>query len=178
MIKKFTYICLVLLFTSPLANAVVCTKAIEDQITSSPMDDKSRFNMLKGFGCDPKLIEDLKAKIDAADVADMEREKKRNAAIKAADIAEKEAKQEKDQQRLNAQIEEDNARIEAFNQAMANKCGEYPLELKIGMSEKLLRMGCTGGVTLVGEDQSKRIYRTADALVTTAKGRVIRWIER
>jgi len=159
-------------------SAASCDIKTESQIKASSMPDRSKLQMLKIVGCDLQVFQDLQIKVETEDLANREAANARAAEAKEKAIAAAEAKRKRDEDRLNAQLEEDNAKREAFYQAMANKCGEYPLELKIGMSEKLLSMGCTGGVSLVGEDQSKRIYRTSDALVTVIKGRVTRWIER
>ena len=62
---------------------------------------------------------------------------------------------------------------------MANKCGEYPLDLTIGLSEKLLKMGCAGPTTLqLDSAYGLRIYKTPDFLVTTRGGKVVQLMRR
>lgn len=155
--------------------SAACNEEAAANVRSSNLDDKGKLNMLRSLGCDTA---DLAKKIDADFQAGLERNKVRNEQAAAKEKAEREAKQKKTQDEWDARIAEDNAKRDAFDQTMADKCGEYPMELKIGMSEKLLKMGCTGQADLVGEDQNARVYRTYGALVSVYKGKVVRWVRQ
>lgn len=117
-------------------------------------------------------------KIDADLQIGLENNRKRNEQIAAKEKAEREEKARKSESEMNAVIAADNARRDAFDQEMADKCGEYPMDLKIGMSEKLLKMGCAGQADLVGEDKRARVYQMYGALVSVLNGKVVRWVRQ
>lgn len=159
---------------SPTAIAA-CNEAAAANVRASTMDDKGKLNMLRGLGCDTS---DLAKKVEADQQAGLELNRKINAERAAREKAEREEKARKTEAALSAQIAEDNAKRDAFEQEMADKCGEYPLDLKIGMSEKLLKMGCAGQADLVGEDKAARVYRVYGALVSVLNGKVVRWVRQ
>lgn len=160
---------------TPSANAA-CNEATAADIRSSSLDDKGKRNMLRGIGCDAT---DLEKKFDADFQAGLEINRKHNEQIAAKQKAEREEKARKAEAEMNAAIAADNARRDAFDQEMADKCGEYPMDLKIGMSEKLLKMGCAGQADLQINDVSGvRVYFTAYHVVTARGGKVVRLIRR
>lgn len=161
--------------TTPAANAA-CNEAAAANIRSSSLDDKGKLNMLRGIGCDAS---DLAKKIDADFQAGLELNRKINEQRAAKEKAEREEKARKSEAEMNAAIAADNARRDAFDQEMADRCGEYPMDLKIGMSEKLLKMGCAGQADLQLNDVSGvRVYFTAYHVVTARGGKVVRLIRR
>lgn len=153
----------------------VCNESAASNVRSSNLDDKGTLNMLRSLGCDTS---ELAKKIDADFQAGLDLNRKINEQRTAREKAEREEKAKKAEAEMNAAIAADNARRDAFDQEMANKCGEYPMELKIGFSERLLKMGCAGQADLVGEDRNARVYRVYGALVSVFKGKVVRWVQQ
>ncbi len=150
-----------------------CNEDAAKNIRSSSMEDQGKVNMLRAVGCDASEIQQA---IQERLKTGLENNRKRNEAVVAKEQVEREAKQKKSVDALNAQIAEDNAKRDEFDQAMADKCGEYPMELKIGMPEKLLVLGCAGQASLSGESYGGRVYRVYGALVSVQKERVVRWV--
>lgn len=159
---------------SPITRAA-CNESAAANVRSSTLDDKGKVNMLRALGCDTS---DLTKKIDADFKAGLELNRQHNELIAAKKAAEREEKAKRAEAEMAATIAADNARRDAFDQEMANKCGEYPIELKIGMSEKLLKMGCAGQADLVGEDKRARVYQVYGALVSVLNGKVVRWVRQ
>lgn len=155
--------------------AAACNEAAAVNIRSSSLDDKGKINMLRGIGCDAS---DLMKKADAEFKSGLELNRKLNEQRAEKERAEREERARKSEAEMAKAVAEDNARREAFEQEMADRCGEYPLELKIGMSEKLLAMGCAGQADLVGEDKRARVYRVYGALVSVLNGKVVRWVRQ
>lgn len=160
-------------FASPAAAA--CNETAAANVRSSSLDDKGKINMLRGIGCDAS---DLAAKADGDFKAGLELNRKLNEQRAEKEKADREKKARKAEDEMAKVVAEDNERREAFEQEMANRCGEYPLELKVGMSEKLLAMGCAGQADLVGEDKRARVYRIYGALVSVFNGKVVRWVRQ
>lgn len=136
-------------------------------------NDEQKLLLLNRAGCDVPELEDRVSKARAEKI---EKAKLLEEQREAQKKAEKEERDRKSAAEFAASIEESNAEREAFNQEMADKCGEYPLELKIGMSEKLLKIGCAGQADIVGEEKHARVYRMYGVLVSVFKGKVVRWI--
>ena len=132
--------------------------------------------MLRSVGCDAS---DLSAKVEAEFQAGLELNRKINEQRAEKERVAREEKARKAEVELAKTITEDNARRDAFDQEMANQCGEYPMELKLGLSEKLLKMGCAGQADLQFNDESGvKVYFTAYQVVTIRGGKVVRLIQR
>lgn len=176
--------CAALIFAvlcSPVATPAqaACDKSAEIRIKTSNMDDKWKRNMLHLIECDTS---DLDKKIDADLQAEFELRRKHDAEQAAREKIAQEDKARRAAEERAAAVAADNAQREAdeaFEQAMADKCGEYPLELKLGLKEKLLTMGCAGQADLrVNDSSGVKVYFTAYYIVTVRGGKVVRLIRR
>lgn len=170
--KKKLLLTSALIAMSLTPSAFACDIATSNQIRSSNLDDAGKVNMLKAARCDAT---DLIDKINTDREAGLKNTARLNAQKEQKQKADREAIQERRQAEATAAIQEDNARQDAFDQAMADKCGEYPMSIKIGFSEKLLKMNCAGSAQLVGESSGGRVYRVDGAFVSTQRGKVVRW---
>ena len=79
---------------------------------------------------------------------------------------------------ISAEQDEEKAAAEAeqLEEQRQKLCGKYPRPVEIGMSEKLLKLGCAGDAILVGKDKNASVYRMYGLLVSVYKGKVVRWI--
>ena len=155
----------------------VCNDAMAKDVRSSNLDDQGKLNMLRAMGCYDQMLESKdQARRDAynAHLKQLESEAAKRAADREDAIRKNKATQAAAIEADNARRDAEGAQRDAFEQAMANKCGEYPLDLTIGLSEKLLKMGCAGPTTLqLDSAYGLRIYKTPDFLVTTRGGKVV-----
>lgn len=167
-----TTLFLLLIITSQAAMAA-CDQASASNIRSSSMDDTGKRSTLRALGCDTS---DLDKRIDVDYRAGLELNRKINEEKDAKEKAERAEKDRKSEAEFNASLAEDTAERDAFAQEMADKCGEYPLPVEIGMSEKILKIGCAGQADLVGKDKNASVYRMYGLLVSVYKGKVVRWV--
>jgi len=158
-----------------VTNPASCTESTARTIRETPMEDWVKADSLRSMGCDASDLEAQVAKDREAALALAKEREAQAQAEQATREAEKKKAHDEDIARMAAEIAEKNAQRDAFEQEMANQCGGYPLAIKIGMSEKLLTLGCAGPARLVGESPTGRVYRMRGALVTVQRGRVVLW---
>lgn len=155
--------------------AAACDEQSAAQVRESNLGAPAKISMLKGFGCDAADLEQAVASERATTEKQLQQHE---AQRRAQDEAARQAKERANQERLTAQVAADNAARDAFDQDMANKCGSYPMQLRIGFSEKLLKMGCAGQAQLVGESKDGRVYQLPGLLVSVQLGGVTRWVAK
>lgn len=173
--KTRTLRTIALLAMLPGAAFAACDEQSAAQIRESNMAAPAKISMLKGFGCSTTDLEQAVSQERATTEKQLQQHE---AQRRAQADAEQAAKEQANQERLNAQVAADNAARDTFEKTMASSCGSYPVALRIGLAEKLVKQGCAGTAQLVGESSDGRVYQLPGLLVSVQQGKVTRWVAK